>query len=252
MSSSTKSDFFERQDRQRPARTARRRQGRPSAAEDGIGGQRLIDAARKLLRTLPPAKLTSSRIAAAAGADRALVRYYFGTMPELLAEVARQLSHDLVVSLGKASAGPGTASMRLRRRIREFVRYELANPALHPLYAEQILSGKARAATKTIRDTAAIGHASFREIIEVGQRSGEFRDDFDIRLLDIAIIGLCEFIVVGRPILQGWLGKEEGIADLLDLYGDFVADLVLGGIIASRPEGRAQVARGRVRRKSSG
>lgn len=215
-------------------RAARRRQGRPLASEDGIGRQRLVDAARELLRTVPPTKLTSSQIAKAVGADRGLVRYYFGTMSELLTEVARQLSHDLVTSLANASAGPGTASDRLRRRVREFVQYELMNPALHPLYTEQILSGKARSAAETIRTTASEGHASLREIIELGRSRGEFRDDFDIRLLDIAIVGLCEFIVVGRPILGAWLRDGEDSARLLALYGDFVADLVLGGIKKKR------------------
>jgi len=215
-------------------RKAKRRQGRPLASEDGVGRQRLVDAARELLRTMPPGKLTSGRIARAAAADRGLVRYYFGTMSGLLAEVARQLSRDLVAALAEASAGPGTASTRLRRRIREFVRYEFMNPALHPLYTEQILSGKARSAAETIRTTAIQGHASLREIIELGRRTGEFRDNFDIRLLDIAIVGLCDLIVVGRPILGAWLRDREDIADLLALYGDFVADLVINGIVRKK------------------
>jgi len=210
-----------------------RRQGRPSASEDGIGRQRLVDAARDLLRTLPPAKLTSGQVARAAGADRGLVRYYFGNMSELLAEVARQLSRDLIAYLAVASAGPGTASTRLKQRVSEFVKYEFANPALHPLYSEQILSGKARSAADTIRTSAVEGHASLREIIELGRRSGEFRTDFDIRLLDIAIIGLCEFIMVSRPILATWLTDGEDIMDLLARYGDFIADLVLHGISAA-------------------
>jgi len=209
---------------------AKRRQGRPSASDDGIGRQKLVDAARELLRHLPPAKITSDKVALMAGGDRALVRYYFGSMTNLLAEVARQLSRDLILSLGKASTAPGTASTRLRRRIREFVTYEVANPALHPLYADLILSGRAPAAAETIRNSAIQGHASFREIIESGWRTNEFRDDFDLRLLDIAIVGLCEFIVAGRPILESWLAPDEKVDDLLLLYRDFVADLVIRGI----------------------
>lgn len=224
----------ERKGAQRKRETTRR-QGRPSASEDGIGRQRLVEAARELLRTVPPSKLTSGQIAEAVNADRGLIRYYFGTMSELLAEVARQLSQDLVASLAKASSGPGTASARLRRRIREFVQYEFMNPALHPLYTEQILSGKARSAAKIIRAIATQGHESLLEIIELGQRTGEFRDDFDIRLLDIAIVGLCEFVVVGRPILGAWLHDEEDSVRLPALYGDFVADLVIGGISRQKP-----------------
>ena len=51
-----------------------------------------------------------------------------------------------------------------------------------------------------------------------------------MRLLDIAIIGLCEFVVVGRPIHGAWLHDEKDSSSLLGLYGDFVADLVIGGI----------------------
>lgn len=61
-------------------------------------------------------------------------------------------------------------------------------------------------------------------------RTNEFRDDFDLRLLDIAIVGLCEFIVAGRPILESWLAPDEKVDDLLLLYRDFVADLVIRGI----------------------
>lgn len=213
-----------------PPAANNRRKGRPSSGEETIGRQKLVDAARQLLVTVTPAKLTSAQVAKAAGADRGLIRYYFGSMPNLLAEVANQLSHGLVTTLAEASKGRDGAVVRLRRRIQEFVRYELANPALNPLYAEQILSGKAPAARQTLVSVAAEGHASLLRIIEDGRRSGELRDDFDARLLDIAIIGLCEFIVVGRPILDAWINKGEKPADLIAKYGDFVAELVIRGI----------------------
>lgn len=214
-----------------------RRKGRPSSGEETIGRQKLVDAARTLLLTVAPAKLTSAQVAKAAGADRGLVRYYFGSMPNLLAEVADQLSHGLVTALAEASKGRDGAILRLRRRIQEFVRYELANPALNPLYAEQILSGKAPAARQTLESVAAEGHASLLQIVEDGRRAGELRDDFDARLLDIAIIGLCEFIIVGRPILDAWIGKGEKPADLIAKYGDFVAELVIRGIAAGDGQG---------------
>jgi AcrR family transcriptional regulator len=169
-------------------------------------------------------------VAKAAGGDRALVRYYFGTMSNLLAEVARQLSQGLVADLAQASKGQGSAIARLKRRIQEFVRYELENPALHPLYAEQILSGKAAGARQTLEAVASEGHASLREIIDDGRRSGELRNSFDVRLLDIAIVGLCEFIIVGRPILDACTVNGERSADLVQRYADFVAELVIRGI----------------------
>ena len=127
-----------------------RRTGRPSAKDENVGPQKLVEAARELLQTVAPAMLTAGQVAKAAGADRALIRYYFGSMSNLLGEVAAQLSRGLVTTLSEASSGEDSALERLKRRIHEFVRYEVANPALHPLYAQQILSGKAPGAKKTL------------------------------------------------------------------------------------------------------
>ena len=221
--------------RSKPAKAPKRGKGRPSGNKNGIGRQRLIDVTRELLRTTPPAELTSLKVARAAGGDRTLIRYYFGDLPHLLAEVARQLSVGLIEQLESASNGPGSPTDRLKGRIREFVRYELANPALHPLYTEKISNTKSGPPRGIVNRIAAKGHDSFREIIRDGQLTGEFRTDFDIRLLDIAIIGLAEFIVVGQPILEAWLAAGEEVGDLMGSYGEFVADMVLRGIGAGKP-----------------
>lgn len=110
------------------------------------------------------------------------------------------------------------------------MRYEVANPALHPLYAQQILSGKVPGAKRSLESVAAQGHASLQQIIADGRRSGELRHDFDPRLLDVAITGLCEFIVVGRPFLDAWATSGESSADLVQRYADFVVELVSRGI----------------------
>ena len=67
---------------------APRRKGRPMASARGVGKDVLIEATRALLQELPPAQVTSTAIARKAGADPALVRYYFGNRENLLFEVA--------------------------------------------------------------------------------------------------------------------------------------------------------------------
>jgi hypothetical protein len=84
-----------------------------------------------------------------------------------------------------------------------------------------------------LESVAAEGHATLRQIVMDGRRNGEFRNDFDPRLLDIAIIGLCEFIVVGRPLLAAWTTTEEQSSTLLQEYSNFVVDMILRGIAAN-------------------
>ena len=66
----------------------KRAKGRPVTGENDVGRERLITAAQTLLKTLPPARVTISRIAQEAGVDPALVRYYFGDRTRLLMAVA--------------------------------------------------------------------------------------------------------------------------------------------------------------------
>ena len=56
----------------------KRGQGRPVSGENDVGRERLLAATEKLLRMMPPAHVTISRIAREANADPALIRYYFG------------------------------------------------------------------------------------------------------------------------------------------------------------------------------
>src|SRR4249920_3443005 len=73
----------------------KRGQGRPVAGEKDVGAERLLDAAEKLLRELPPARVTITRIAQEASVDPALVRYYFGDRNSLmLAVVDRMTNHN--------------------------------------------------------------------------------------------------------------------------------------------------------------
>ena len=213
-----------------------RRQGRPAAAEAGIGRRKLIDATRDLLRNVPLDQLTAGEIARAAGGDRALVRYYFGDLSALVAEAleeaVEQLSAELLARVEAATAGPGSPSRRLARRVHEFVRFQLENPAAHRLFIDQIVNAHTRWGRRIRDSNWQRGITVLRGLIKEGQAAGEFRRHIDARLLEIAIIGLSEFVVRARPILRLLLAPEEDLASLTETYAGFAAELVIGGIAA--------------------
>ena len=192
-----------------------RRTGRPACYEEAVGRQKLLDAARKLLQTVGPLKLTSGQVARrrpapdwvwsaiTLGRCRICSLRWPVSSPMNLSPISHRRRRGMMEQ-SHGLSGAFTNLCATSSRI----------PALHPLYA-RTLSGKAEGARETLDSVAAEGHASLRLIIADGRRSGELRDDFDARLLDIAIIGLCEFIVVGRPILDGWTARGENSDELV-------------------------------------
>jgi TetR/AcrR family transcriptional regulator len=76
-----------------------------------------------------------------------------------------------------------------------------------------------------------------KTMVAQGRASGDFRGDFDPRLLYIAIIGLAEIFVTARPVLELLYGGK--LPDLRREYKDFVTNLIVRGIQGHVDTGRA-------------
>jgi AcrR family transcriptional regulator len=62
---------------------SRRAPGRPSSEQSASTREALLDATERIMRDAGYAAVSTRRVAAQAGTDKALVHYYFGTMDEL-------------------------------------------------------------------------------------------------------------------------------------------------------------------------
>ena len=83
----------------------KRGKGRP--AEQSVGRDTLLETAKRLIKVLPPARVTISLIAREAGVDPALVRYYFGDRSKLLDPVRNFPLRCLFASLNQARSEQG-------------------------------------------------------------------------------------------------------------------------------------------------
>ena len=100
----------------------RRGKGRPVGSGDGVGKETLIAAAKKLLQELTPAQVTIAAIAREAGADPALVRYYFGSREALLLEVTQQIALQAEVETRSEDLTPEAGLEDLIHRTFRFTR----------------------------------------------------------------------------------------------------------------------------------
>ncbi|MGE3932655.1 MAG: TetR/AcrR family transcriptional regulator [Rhodospirillaceae bacterium] len=213
-----------------------RRRGRPTPMENGAGRTRLIAATRELLRTVPPPKLTRQDVAAAAGVDPALVRYYFGSLSALLTEALKEQIEELRVVMAALAREKGTPAERLRRRVAALVRFLAENPAYHQLFVEQIVYGEGEWAAASRARVTRIAFGEWTSILDDGRADGTLREDVDARLFYVAMLGACEFFVRGSPLFRELFPGGTGRADLLTAYSEFLADFALHGI--GRPPAR--------------
>jgi AcrR family transcriptional regulator len=207
---------------------ARRRAGRPQNASDSVGPEALIEATIRLLKTMPPAKVTLREVARRSGVDPALVRYYFGDKSALLVTAASHLVADYYASTTRKMHSRESVRNRLRQRIADILKVLTENPYLHQIMVEHVVHWQRQAGEKMLRQVTDQAYSVSRDLVDYGVARGELRR-VDPRLLHIAIIGLCEAFVTLRPLVDE-LFKGRSHAQMAATYREFLVGLLLDGL----------------------
>jgi len=199
--------------------------------KDAVGRDRLVQATIDLFHKRSPAKLTLGDIAKFAHVDPKLLRYYFGDKNALFTAAVSQMLGDMQAAVEAQLHNRGPAAERIRKRVRSLLETLYASPHLHPLIVEQIMHGDRKAGRQALKVMAARGYAVTRQLIEDGLKRGELRE-VDPRFLHIALVGLCEWFVTAKPLVQELFGGRPMSMEMTEAYADFVADLLLRGLQA--------------------
>ncbi len=191
-----------------------------------VGQQTVLAAVREALKTTPPGELTFNQIAALAGVDQRLIRYYFGPLPDLLRAVAVEITQDLRSRFIAAHSRGGTPRERIRRRVMIFLEMFGDNPHYHRLVVDFLVT-----AGGAERDAALDG---FRQSIkELDLSLREARDangllPLDARLAHVMTAALCEFLFSAKPVFTSLFGQQAETPAFRQRYCDFVTDLLIG------------------------
>jgi AcrR family transcriptional regulator len=214
---------------------AKRSQGRPTATERGVGRETLIDAARALLQELPPAQVTSTAIARRAGADPALVRYYFGNRENLLLEVAKQIGAE-------ASRPPpetGNATELLVEFIRSTFRFTRSAKHMQRLMIEEIDTTSSSEMRKRAREWNQQPVDYYAKLQKLD--GADHLIDFNPLFMHIAVVGMSDFFVSGAPLIELLVPEGTDMKKLGRQYEEFVAQLVLKGLEKRYPSATQQL-----------
>ena len=201
----------------------KRGQGRPVSGKNDVGRERLLAATEKLLRTLPPARVTISRIAQEANADPALVRYYFGNRAALLVEVV-----DRVTAHPNRAAMPKDQPVEaLTEHIGRTVQLVRRAPFLHRLINDELNDVGTEESRERVRSMNFDLVDFYRHLLDAD--GGEELTDVDPLFLYVAVLGASDFFASG-PLIRDLLPEDTDIEELTVRFQKFLVKLILDGL----------------------
>ena len=206
------------------AATKKRGQGRPVSGENDVGRERLLVAAEKLLRTIPPARVTISRVAQEANADPALIRYYFGNRTGLLmAVVDRVTAHPSRQS--SLSVEPVTA---LANHIGRTVQLIRSATFMHRLMIDELAQAGTEESLARVRDMNLDLIAYYRQLLQAD--GGKELIDANPLFLHLAVLGASDFFSSAQPLIKELLPEGTDMETLTGEFLAFLTNLFLDGV----------------------
>lgn len=202
----------------------KRGQGRPVAGENDVGRERLLAATEKLLRELPPARVTIARIAQEAKADPALVRYYFGNRTALLMAVADRMTKNTQHS-AKLSAVPDVA---LADHIRLTLKFTRSAPFMHRLMLEELAEEGDEASRARVREMNMGLVAFYRQILQTD--AGKTLQDVNPLFLHLMVLGTSDFFATAEPLIRDLVPANTDMNELALGFQEFLVKIVIDGL----------------------
>lgn len=203
----------------------RRGKGRPVGSGEGVGRDSLIAAAKKLLQELTPAQVTIAAIAREAGADPALVRYYFGSREALLLEVTQQITMQAETESAPAGLDPAAGLEDLIHRTFRFTR---SARYMQRLMAEELSTVRSPEVREKLREWQRIPVDAYQELRE--RDGGAHLTDFTPLFVHLAVIGISDFFHSGEEVVKMLVPEGTDLAELEREYEAFIPRLLLDGL----------------------
>ena len=207
-----------------PAPRRRRSRGRPKTTGAEDVRDALLNAAKDLFIRYGYRAVSSRQIAATAGANVAMIRYYFGGKPGLYKEMLQSVVQPIVSRF--TSMIDSGAAVGINDMIANQVRTVSANPWLMGVVLREVLTpeGPLRAIFKREAPEKFIPIAE--RIIRGQIEQGRIRDDLDPNLIVLSLLSLTIFPFLALPLTSQLFGvrtDEEFQQKFLRHTGELLA-----------------------------
>jgi len=211
----------------------RRTRGRPRSGQAEDVKQALLSAARELFLRYGYRAVSSRQIAAAAGVNVAMIRYYFGGKPGLYREMIEGMLAPVRAGIEALRARPEAAD--LGEVMSRMARLWAANPWLAGLLVREVLAPDGPLRTVFLRDLAARFVPIMEQLVRKEIAGGSLRSDLDPRLTLLTMMSLVVFPFVAAPITGPLFGVRPSNEEFLQRFTAHIARVFAQGCLAHHP-----------------
>lgn len=194
------------------------------------GRARLLEATSAVIREAGTLEVPLSDIAAKAGLNAALVRYYFKGKDGLLRALLERDTENALRELQHLLEMDISPLKKLRYHLNGLINTYYNYPYLNRLMIKLLQEGSEEEAQQTTdRFLKPIANA-YAAIVREGREKGEFKD-IDPVFLHYNVIGVCDQLFASRASLKYCFGIDRVDEDMKRRYIDQVVTIFLGGIL---------------------
>lgn len=198
--------------------------------------ERLLSAAADLMLRRNSIDVSVHDIAKESGMNAGLIKYYFGNKSGMLLAIVRRAVGDSVEHLKEVLTMPIGPEEKLRLHIRGVVsshhRHPYLNRLLHYMLSDENDIFAVALSEELIRPVV----DAQKQILDEGLTLGVFKK-VDPTMFYFCLLGACESLFYGRPMLVHGFGIKEISKEFKKSYADYLCSMILNGILA--PDRRA-------------
>jgi AcrR family transcriptional regulator len=199
-----------------------------SRVPEGTGArERLLEAAAALIIETHSIEISLAEIAAKAGLNSALVKYYFGSKTGLLLALLQRDAARALTVMTELLGMPVSAGQKMRLHLRGIMNTYRRSPYLNRLLHAMLRGPDDKVSDEVHRLLVAPVFDCQRRILDEGAATGEFRR-VDHRLFYLSAVGACDQFMQTDSVL---LLEQDGIK--LDTFRDQYINHVVEMVMAS-------------------
>lgn len=212
---------------QEPPKMVIRHGGRPTADDPRDVRAQLLAAARELFTRFGFDAVSTRQLAAEAETTPAMIHYYFGDKHGLYRALLEEVIPPVLDNL-EARADRARSTLTIADFMHAYLAMFEANPWLPPLVFRELQEGGEAFRRHYVARFAGRVRQMLGEVMAQERQAGRVRPDTDPEMAMIAVMSLCVFPFLARPMIEQVMQATLD-EDFLDRWESFAVGLFQRG-----------------------